>query len=172
MCAIFVWPLLATILLVLYYLILPSVIFPNVLDNVQVSQYADDIAVWKSNKNIPFIEKKIQQNLNNINSWCEKWGFKLSIPKTIAVLFTYKKNTKISINLKNLAIQTLPYAKFLGVTSDSKLTWKRHIDNILITCKKRLNLPRCISGNSWGADCKILYPLYTALVKPILEYVW
>ena len=143
---------------------------PKCLDNVQVSQYADDIAVWKSNKNIPFIEKKIQQNLNNINSWCEKLGFKLSIPKTIAVLFTNKKNTKISINLKNLAIQTLPYAKFLGVTFDSKLTWKRHIDNILIKCKKRLNLLRCISGNSWGADCKILYQFYTALIKPIVEY--
>ena len=72
---------------------------PKCLDNVQVSQYADNIAVWKSNKNIPLIEKKIQHNLNNINPWCEKWGFKLSIPKTIAVLFTYKKNTKISIHL-------------------------------------------------------------------------
>ena len=72
---------------------------PECLDNVQVSQYANDIAIWKSNRNIPYLEKKIQQNLNNINNWCEKWGFKLSIPKTIAVLFTHKKNTKIHVSI-------------------------------------------------------------------------
>ena len=41
---------------------------------MNISQFADDIAIWKSNRNINFITKKIQQNLNDIISWCEKWG--------------------------------------------------------------------------------------------------
>ena len=143
---------------------------PECLDNVQVSQYADDIAIWKSNRNIPYLEKKIQQNINNINNWCEKWGFKLSIPKAIAVLFTHNKNTKISIHIQNHIIQGLPSAKFLGIIFDSKLTWEQHIENIINECKKRLNLLRCICGNSWGTDCKTLYQFYNALIKPVLEY--
>ena len=120
------------------------------LPNVHISQYADDIAIWKSNRNIPFIEKKIQQSLNKVRSWCEKWGFKLSTPKTIAVLFSNKKQTNIYLALQNNPVQILQSTRFLGVILDGKLTWKQHIDNIVTKCKRKLNLFRCISGTSWG----------------------
>ena len=39
---------------------------------INISQYADDIAIWKSNRNTNFLMRKIQQNLNDINKWCKK----------------------------------------------------------------------------------------------------
>ena len=51
---------------------------PDNITGIQISQYADDIALWKSNRNVQFLEKKIQDALNNVENWCKKWGFKLS----------------------------------------------------------------------------------------------
>ena len=143
---------------------------PNNITGTKISQYADDIAIWKSHRNIKFLEKKIQQNLNDIKCWCGKWGFNISTSKTVAVLFFNKLNTNIKLNINNNNINLNKTAKFLGVTFDHKLTWRQHIETIITKCKTKLNILRCISGNEWGADCKTLFKLYTSLIKPILEY--
>ena len=105
----------------------------NHVTGVNISQYADDIALWKSNRNVAFIEKKIQQNLNNVYLWCEKWGYELmSIPKTIAVLFTNKKHTNTTLRLQNTSIQTHKSAKFLGVSVVGLETWSRWGDRLKI----------------------------------------
>jgi hypothetical protein len=43
-----------------------------------MSQFADDGAIWKSGPNSKHLQNKIQQDLDNINKWCSKWGFLLS----------------------------------------------------------------------------------------------
>ena len=35
---------------------------------------------------------------------------------------------------------------------------------------KRINLLRCLSGTKWGANRKVLYNLYTALIRSKIDY--
>jgi len=61
-------------------------------------------------------------------------------------------------------------AMFLGLTFDSKLSWSAHIKYIEDKCKKRLNLMRSVSGNTWGASKKTLLTIYRALIRSIIDY--
>ena len=108
---------------------------PDNITGIQISQYADDIALWKSNRNVQFLEKKIQNALNNVENWCKKWRFKLSASKTSAVLFTRKKDTNLNIYINKTKINVCKFAKFLGITFDQKLNWAQHINNVIDRCK-------------------------------------
>jgi ribonuclease HI len=144
---------------------------PSVIKNVRISQFADDIALWKTGRNVRYIADQIQQNIDRLVGWCKQWGFKLSTPKTVGMLFTHKKcKPKISLKLDGINIKFEPYAKFLGLFFDQRLTWEKHIDYIVGKCKTRINLLRCISGLDWGVDGKLLYNLYRALIGSVLEY--
>lgn len=141
------------------------------LDNIGLTLFADDSAIYYAHKNIKTIEEKIQTGLNNINKWCNRNGFKISIAKTTGVLFTKtKKPQKIAITLNNQSIKIQSEAKFLGVIFDSRLTWRPHMEYIITKCKKRINLMRAVSGYKWGASKKALLAIYRALIRPILDY--
>jgi len=138
---------------------------------VKISQFADDIALWKTHKNILFAGKKVHQGLTAIVDWCGNWGFQLSPQKTVGVLFTQKKSTpKLEIKIDGKDVQFKKEARFLGLIFDDKLSWKKHLDYVQDRCKKRLNLLRCISGSTWGADGPLLLRLYKALIVPVIDY--
>lgn len=144
---------------------------PIVFEGVNLSQFADDLDLWKTGRNISFLTKKMQVNLNKLSVWCKKWGFKLSPTKTVGVLFTRKRSIpKIVLKLDGVPIKFESNTKFLGVYFDQRLSWAKHVEYIVEKCKSRINVLRCISGISWGANSKLLYMLYRALIRPILEY--
>jgi len=51
-----------------------------------------------------------------------------------------------------------------------RLTWKQHIDNLIVKSKKRLNLMRAVSGWDWGASHNSLLTIYRTLIRSILDY--
>ena len=81
--------------------------------------------------------------------------FKISLNKTVAVLFTCRRDridNILKINGESVKVENK--AKFLGIIFDSQLNLNSHVRYIVDKCKKRLNLLRAISGNKWGADKK------------------
>lgn len=145
---------------------------PNCLpSNIDISQFADDGSIRKTGRNIDFLVKSIQTGCNSITDWCKKWGFKLSGPKSVGVLFTLKKKIpNISLHVFGSDITMKKSTKFLGVLFDSRLTWADHIEYVINRCKPRINLLRCISGCKWGATCFSLLNVYKATIEPVLEY--
>jgi len=85
-------------------------------------------------------------------------------------VFTHRKHDKITLNINGQDIKIENSAKFLGLTFDSKLSWSAHIKYIEDKCKKRLNLMRAVSGNTWGASKKTLLTIYRALIRSIIDY--
>ena len=61
------------------------------IKNCEMSQFADDGAIWKSGPNLKHLQNKIQQDLDNINKWCSTWGFLLSPNKTRYYFFQETK---------------------------------------------------------------------------------
>ena len=144
---------------------------PDQVPEVDVSQYADDVDIWKTHRNISFALKKIQTSLDKLTDWCSEWGFQWSVPKTVAIIFTNKRIInfpELKLNNKNIKFQQ--NAKFLGLFFDSKLCWNKHFQYIIDRCKPRINLLRCIAGSTWGADGPMLLRIYKALIRSILDY--
>ena len=60
--------------------------------------------------------------------------------------------------------------KFLGVTFDEQLSYEKHIQNMILKCKIRLNLLKALRGKDWGASPQTIMYTYKAYIRPIMEY--
>ncbi|CAF0980674.1 unnamed protein product [Brachionus calyciflorus] len=54
----------------------------NVLKDVDIALYADDLSFWVASTNVNYINLKLQQNLEKIYEWMCKWRLKVSSNKT------------------------------------------------------------------------------------------
>ena len=135
-----------------------------------LSLFADDTAIWKSNRNFKFLIDKIQSSLDSISQWCDLWGFKISIKKTQVIVFTRKKIPPVNLLYNNKKLPVVNKVKFLGLILDSKLSWKDHINFIIDKCRSRINLLKCISGYSWGASKETLCYIYKAFIRSRIDY--
>ena len=140
---------------------------------VDLSQFADDSAVWKSGKNVDEIIRIIQIILEATEEWAIEWGFLISPGKTQVVLFNSFRIDPKSLKKLKLNGRELEYSKaatFPGMTFDHLLTWKGHFDKLICRCNNDLNLMRMVSGTSFGADKKTLLTIYMSLIRSKLDY--
>ena len=144
---------------------------PNDITETETTLFADDSCLFKSGRNLDFILHKMQNSLNKLVEWCDLNGFKISKEKTVAVLFTHRRDHIDGIlRINGSPVKVERKAKFLGIVFDSRLTWNDHVNYVVEKCKKRLNLLRAISGNSWGANKKTLLMIYRSLIRSVLDY--
>jgi len=74
------------------------------------------------------ITKALQNCLNELSKWCHNSGFIFSPHKTKCIIFSNKRNiTKPKIYLNNICLPFAENITILGLSYDSKLTWKPHI---------------------------------------------
>ena len=133
--------------------------------------YANDAVIWKQGRNISYITRSVQRDIQAIEQWGNDWGFKFSIPKTKIMFFTRKKvPDRYTVMLYNQSIEREKKFKYLGMWLDERLTRKHHIDHIETKCKKVLNLMRMITGQCWGADKQSLMYIYKALIRSTIDY--
>ena len=138
---------------------------------VKYSLFADDVALWTTQQDHHKAEKHAQLGLDQIALWCREWGFTLSAEKSAVVTFTRSSShtdTRLTINGK--AVKEASDFKFLGVRLDRNLTFTKHIKDMKAKCAKRTNILRALTGTDWGGDRKTILQLYTAIIRPIIEY--
>ena len=89
--------------------------------------------------------------INIAANWASEPVLQFSSKKTKIVLFTHKRNPDLgSLSMKGSKLELSMEARLLGVTLDSKLTWKLHITRI--TRKATTALRQCtqIVGKNVG----------------------
>jgi len=99
----------------------------------------------------------------------------LGISKTNFILFHSKKlkpSKLIDLKIDGVNIKQVFTVKYLGVTFDSNLTWKNHINEL---CSKLSKTAGIFSKLRYNVDIDILTMLYYSLINPFLIYrvqVW
>ena len=89
---------------------------------VHLSLFADDIAIWMETKNINNGIFVLQQSLKELELWAKKWGFRFSVSKTKAMIFSQKKTeNQINLKINNQDIVYVSQFKFLGLIFDNNL---------------------------------------------------
>lgn len=146
-------------------------IFSQIEPGIGKSLYADDAAIWKRGRNVKFVQEKVQNAVCLIENWANKWGFRLSMAKTQVICFSKKKtNPTINIKMYRETLEQTSVVRFLGVWMDSKLNFRVHIQKIIDTCKKVINIMRCLAGAEWGAHRQSLKSIYVALLGATIDY--
>lgn len=138
---------------------------------VRHAAYADDLILFCSGR-VPSITcDLLQQSVNSLLRWSAATGFTFSATKTKVIKFSRRRNNHVpQISLNGAPLQVTDHLKFLGLTFDSKLTWKRHIEDTKGQCLNRLNILKTLSHYHWGAEEEVLLRVYRALIRSKLDY--
>lgn len=144
-------------------------IFENVEENIGKSLYADDGALWVRGRNLKYLQRKMQQAIEMVEEWANRWAVKMSVAKTQVICFA-KTHREVTLNIYGQKLEQVRTVRFLGNVFDEKLTWGKHIDSVQTKCKKVNNLLRCLAGQEWGAARASLVRVYQALMRSSLDY--
>ena len=105
--------------------------------------------------------------------WCAKWRIKLNPVKTKVIIFSRSilaRKTELNLKLYGETLKLYPQVKFLGITFDSQLNFKKHFEDILDRCRIRYHPVRPLVNKKWGPSPATLIQIYKQCVRQIFEY--
>jgi len=144
----------------------------NFPPGVHASLYVDDLMLYSSSRYVAALHRRMQNAINRCEAWAENNGFVFSAPKTVALHVAPGRSREIlpALNLGGVPINLQDEVKFLGMIVDRKFSWLPHIKALKTKATKAMNLLKCLSGMSWGADRQSLLMLYRSVVRSKLDY--
>ena len=80
------------------------------------------------------------------------------------------RKTELNLKLYGEALKIYPQVKFLGITFDSQLNFKKHFEDILDRCNTRYHRLSLLVNKKWGPSPVTLLQIYKQCVRPIFEY--
>lgn len=145
----------------------------NILSTVM---FADDTNFFYSHDNLDDIISTVNLELKKCSDWLNSNRLSLNIDKTHYIIFSSNRKS-IPSNIDSVKITDTPIhktstTKFLGITLDSNLTWKTHINNISTKIAKNIGV---INKLKSLLPRRILLSLYYTMIFPYLSYcniVW
>lgn len=150
-------------------------IYVNDIHNINlkgdITLYADDTSVFYFGPNINEIMTHAQTDLNMLNCWFQSNLLTINSSKTKYVVFSAKNknvDTNLQLDINGQTLSKTSKEKYLGLTLDSHLTWRPHIENI---SSKLASLAGILCRNKNSFPRKIRYLIYNSLVKPHIEYL-
>ena len=117
--------------------------------------------------------KLLQKGLRKLAKWCAKWRIKLNPEKTKVIIFSRSylaTKSEPPLKLYGERLKIYPQVKFLGITFDSKFTFKKQFEDILGRCNARYNRIRLLTNKKWGPSPSTILQIYKQCVRPIFEY--
>jgi hypothetical protein len=136
--------------------------------------FADDTAVWTSQRNPAIAAMILQGHLNNITTWTNTWRIKPNPLKSQSILMSYSgarsRHQAPHLLLNNQAIPKLQHIRYLGVTFSKNCTLNQDVKETLKKSRNRANLLYRIRGRIRGCDSKTLYHTYKSYIRPVIEY--
>ena len=113
----------------------------------------------------------LQKHLHKLEAWSTSTGFRFSTEKTKCVLFSKtSENSSPLLKMHGHSLKFYDTVKFLGMTLDSKLTWRPHIQNLVASCRKGRNILKMVANKSWEADTNTLIKIYRTLIRSRIDY--
>ena len=139
----------------------------------QKTLFADDLTLWQTDNQIEISAMQLNADLKRLENYCTKWRLKINTAKTVYTVFsnspkTSKKDLLLEIGDEQLLKEQNPV--YLGVTLDSKLTLKEHVQNVKEKSTRRLKIIKRLASTQWGSDKNTLRQLYIGYVRSTMEY--
>ena len=117
-----------------------------------IFRYADDWALAYQSKSKAHLEDVMSRDIQLLEYYFGQWCLKMNISKSISAYFhlnNREANETLKIQTANGTLPADKNPKYLGVTLDRSLTYRKHIDSVVQKLKKRNNSLRKISGTTW-----------------------
>ncbi len=135
--------------------------------------FADDTSIGTSSQNVDIIQNSINDDLNNLNIWANKWLVNFNPNKTNYVYFSHRNTNRFPTLLFNdIPISREDSHKHLGVHFAFDTKWTKHIESIINSASKMISSMRKLKYKLHRTTLSKIYSIY---IRPVLEYssdVW
>lgn len=143
-------------------------------EDCSTAQFADDVGIAHTNKRAASIKAKLEKAAKKFSKYVAQWRLKLNPLKTEAVFFTRRRAARAfprrTIKLQNHELTWQQSAKYLGVTLDQKLTFKRHIENSIEKSGKVVKILYSLLSRKSKLEAVNKVLLYKTSIRPIMLY--
>ena len=143
----------------------------DITENIdsEIKLFADDTSLFITiDKNEKDITEQLNRDLEKISHWAKTWLVSFNPIKTKSLFVTLKKpRNHPDLLFDGHLLETVESHKHLGITFNSTLSWKHHIENIASVANKKVSL---LTRLKHILDRKTLLIMYTSFVRPSLEY--
>lgn len=147
----------------------------------KLALFADDSALLTSIKNnsgspnLSRLRDKLQNGLEEVNSYFTSWKMKLNSSKTEAIVFSkslkvLRNADQFPISFDNAVISWSNPVRYLGGFLDSKLTFKFHIETVIAKAKKAIGILYCFLKKFSYVKTNIKIMMYKLYIRPIFTY--
>lgn len=155
---------LGPVLFICYINDLPEEIHTN------VKLFADDTKVY-ADVSESSNGQKLQEDISRLDDWAKKWQLSFNSRSKCKVMHIRNNNTKRKYKMQQeqelVDLETTEIEKDIGVHVDKELKFDRHVE---IQCGKANKILGMIRRSFTYIDKDSMKKLYTALIRPILEY--
>ncbi len=133
----------------------------------QIRFFADDCCLYRpirseQDQNI------LQNDLNKVMEWCNKWGMELNFKKCVSMTVTRLHSaTNRYYYLNDTVMDKVNSYKYLGVIISSNLSWNEQVNSVVLKASRSLGFVRR-NISSCRRETKL--QCYKSLVRPHLEY--
>ena len=138
-----------------------------------ISQYADDVGLYSTDRSLNLAKKNVQLALNAVMEWCKKWQVVMNTQKSQVIVFTKcptHKQGRADLKMFDEIIPKGNTVTYLGVIFDTRLSWEQQIKKISERAYGRLNLLRAMANYSRKHNATLLSQLYNSTIRSIFEY--
>ena len=137
-----------------------------------VIQFADDTVVYYSDENLNTLNNTVQEDLDKITKWCYFNKLKINAGKTKAMFFDHTQSKRQDVGVGNLILNAsqIEYVEkydYLGVTIETDLKFKRHIEKSFTRINNKLHVFTCMRTSM---NTKAAVMVYNSMVLPFFEY--
>lgn len=130
--------------------------------------FADDTSLSFSSLSPYTIEDIMNTDLETISAWSKQWLITFNPQKTKAMIFSNAPlPDDIDIKFQDEEIEFVTYHKHLGITFDTDCKFHTHIETIVQSVSKRLNVLRKLK---YTLNRNYLSRIYLTFIRPIMEY--
>ena len=151
-----------------------------VIKNSKTSMYADDTSIYCCSKDVPQLNREINEDLEKLDEWLMGNKLSLNVAKTHSMLIAtqqkHKSLTHLDIRfypkIREKEIEIRSKAKYLGVQIDDNLNWKEHIRAVSAKVSRAVGF---LKYSKQYLPLSAVKTLYTSIVEPHFQYccsVW
>ena len=137
--------------------------------------FADDTNLIFSHSILKILIEAVNKELSHLSEWFQANRLSLNVKKTHYIIFGNKRiplNETYQIIFNNNVIERVASTKFLGITVDENLNWKKHILNVSTKVSRSIGI---MNRLRYMLPRSTLLTLYYSMIHPHLLYgliVW
>ena len=143
----------------------------DIVENLETdtSLFADDTTLVDVFDNAVLSDCRLQNDLVKIERWAEIWLVDFNPTKTVYMTFSSKQQLPPDANLIffGTKLQQVTTHRHLGVILQNRFKWHTHVNSIVNSCHKKINILKSLK---YKLPRKTLDTLYCSTIRPIIEY--